>query len=161
MPSAKPIRFERHLLERCTRLDRSCHDSHTRAITIQASESHVSREAVQRYAKPNDRPDGTNLQLHHRCATSIGACPGAANVVIPLVGENILPDEELWVLRFDNRDIVNCQREVFMELQDLPLQVASKLPRCAVGYSVVARRPRLVHGGSELLAQPCRNKGIR
>ena len=83
------------------------------------------------------------------------------NVGIPLMGENVLPDEELWVLCLGNRNVVNSQRKVIMELQHLPLQAASKLAHCTVSYSVVTRRPRLINTKSELLTQPGRSKGIQ
>ena len=109
---------------------------------------------MQWYANPDVLSNGNNLQLHRRSTTRIGAHSSTANVGIRLVREDVLPDEELRVLRLDNRDVVNSHRKAIMELQNLPLQAARKLACCAVGYPVATRRPCLVDGKSELLAQP-------
>ena len=107
---------KKHLLKWHTRHEQSGNDSHTCTVTVQASKSHVSWQAVQQYAKPDALPDNTNLQLHRRSATRIATRPSTTNVGIPFVRENVLPNEELWVLRLDNRDLVNSQCEVIMEL---------------------------------------------
>ena len=116
---------------------------------------------MQWYSVPLTRADFGDLQLHCYSAVGLGAHSGTTNVGISLVGEDILPKKELWVLRFNNRNVVNSQRKVIMELQYLPLLVASKFARCAVSYPTATQRPCLVDGKPQLFAEPGQNEGIR
>ena len=83
------------------------------------------------------------------------------NMAIALVRQHILTGSELWILRFDNCDVIDSKHGLVMKLKHLALQAPGKLACSAISYMVASWQLHSIHHQTQLFAQTSGHEHIQ